>query len=75
MEIEFSDPRSPHSVPMMFNPSNNKQSKIELIAKLVLGLVIAALLAAIFIVVIVRFPTNNSAASSQVCILPIFQLM
>lgn len=69
MEVEFTDPRAPHSIPTMLNPSKDKRSTIELIGKLILSLVVIALLAAILIVLIVRSPTNNNTntqVSSQV---------
>jgi hypothetical protein len=45
---------------MTLDHSNNKRSTIELIAKLVIGLIIAGLLAGIFAVLITRFPANNN---------------
>ncbi|CAF1590231.1 unnamed protein product, partial [Adineta ricciae] len=67
-EIDFSNPISPYSVSPILNQSQNKRSIIELIAKLVVGLIIAAFLAGIFIVLVVRLPTdsnNNNVASPQ----------
>jgi hypothetical protein len=57
-------------MPMTLNQSNNKRSIIELIAKIIIGLVVAAFLAAIFIILIVRLPTHyntSSVALPQVC--------
>lgn len=50
----------------MENQLSNKRSMIELIANIFIGLVIIGLLAATFIVLIIRFPPNNNIVSSQV---------
>ena len=68
-EIDFPNPISPCLVSPMSNQSQNKRSTFELIAKLVVGLIIAAFLAGIFIVLVVRLPTDsnsNNVASPQV---------
>jgi len=66
----MSQPISSYSMPMTLNQSNNKRSIIELIAKIIIGLVVAAFLAAIFIILIVRLPKNyntSRVALPQVC--------
>ncbi len=66
MQAEFSDPMSVHPVLTPSNQSKDKRWIIELSAKIVIGLVIAALLAAIFITLIIRFPMNNTPSPPQV---------
>jgi hypothetical protein len=58
----------PYSDSRMVNQSRNKTSIIEFLAKIIVGFVIAGLLAAIFIVLVVRLSTNNNVASTQACI-------
>ena len=45
---------------MTFDHSNKKISIIELIGKLLIGLLVAGFLAGIFAVLIARLPTNNN---------------
>lgn len=66
MEIEFSNPMAPQPVLTPSNQSKDKRFVIEMSVKIILGLIVAALLAAIFITLIVRLPMNNNSSTPQV---------
>lgn len=65
-EIDLSNPISPYPVSSMLNQSQNKRSILELIAMLIVGLIIAGFLAGIFIVLVVRLPTDINFPPQQV---------
>jgi len=65
IEVEFANRMLSYPESTTFYQSSSKRSIIKLLAKIVIGLAITAFLAAIFIVLIIRLPTNNNVAAPQ----------